>query len=391
MADYRTIAECLASGETNMTVIVNNVKHDDDVVTAATGISWFKYNNVVVSNLYCSGNSWIGIGTNNESYSVKVNRRDCAMYYLYKESGRIGWKNFFHIRWKGFSAYNSTAASYAQQFDLFLFETGQIYLNWYTVPTSNFNGTNAIVCSSTVSFSAVAGTPCDYTFTPASEGGTGWIAEAGFHVQLSHFVPNGSAEFTEIPIGTGVYTSSLISWDANVPDGTSVTVSASIDDGEYVAQVNGQSISVIPSGMTLTGHRLNLMVQMETADEFVSPTVENLFLKILSEDDAKKIYVVFPSGNQRSFQNALDDITVHYDGAGGLRGEVNPVEPFDWTFTPEGLIQKPDQMETEHVEISSISAAGDLLQIYYHDGYETEHVEIANITAVGVLTDIGDL
>ena len=103
------------------------------------------------------------------------------------------------------------------------------------------------------------------------------------------------------------------------------------------------------------------------------------------------LHVVIPSGNTRSIQNALGDVTIFYDGSVTLAGDNGVVAAFTFSYTPENLIQKPDQMQTEHIEITDISAVGDLIRIYYHDAQETEHIEIINITAVGVLTDIGDL
>ena len=67
-----------------MTTHRNNVKNDDSTITIS-GVDWFKFNGVTASNIYASGNHWIGIGTNSEQ--LKVCRRDGAMYSLYSQEG----------------------------------------------------------------------------------------------------------------------------------------------------------------------------------------------------------------------------------------------------------------------------------------------------------------
>ena len=110
------------------------------------------------------------------------------------------------------------------------------------------------------------------------------------------------------------------------------------------------------------------------------------------EGDGTVIELLLQSGNVSSYQNALGDVTLVYDGAGGLRNGTARVLPFSEIFTPEELEQKPDQMHEEHVEIGNISVDGTLTAITYIDVKAAdEHVEISGITATGILTDIGDL
>lgn len=92
------------------------------------------------------------------------------------------------------------------------------------------------------------------------------------------------------------------------------------------------------------------------------------------------------------FESAAGDITVTYDGTGGLMGDGGPVEPFTVSFAPAELIPKPDQNDEEHIEISDITATGTLTRIYYTDVQSGgEHLEIVGITATGVLTHIHDI
>lgn len=82
MADYNSIEEIFAAGIDNMEVLINNISYDDNVFTAS-GADWLKFNNVTVANVYVSGNTFFGFGTNSEH--LKVNRRDTKMWYLYRD------------------------------------------------------------------------------------------------------------------------------------------------------------------------------------------------------------------------------------------------------------------------------------------------------------------
>ena len=120
-------------------------------------------------------------------------------------------------------------------------------------------------------------------------------------------------------------------------------------------------------------------------------TVERVPMQVFV-DAYGKLSITFPNGNTVDLGNAIGDITIVYDGSGGITAGGNPVEPFEIAFTPAGMEQKPDQMCIEHVEISAITAAGTLTEITYHDAKSAdEHIEISGITAAGILTDIGDL
>lgn len=119
-------------------------------------------------------------------------------------------------------------------------------------------------------------------------------------------------------------------------------------------------------------------------------TVERTPIQLLLDNDGK-IVLTFGGGNQNDLSNALGDISIVYDGSGGLTGDGNPVVPFTQIFTPAGLVQKPDQRHAEHIDISDIAVSGTLVPILYHYGYEAEHIDISGITASGVLTNVEDI
>ena len=283
MANYMNIQAAIDAGVTNMTVVRNNVANDDSTDTIATDITWFYYNSVQVTNLYVSGNTWIGFGASAEH--LKVNRRDAKVYYEYTEAGVIGLTRYFKLRWCGYSAYSSTADSYKHEYDVFLLDDGRIYLNWYDVPTSSFNGTNALVCgSATTSFVAAAGTAGEWIFTPSNAAnGTGWSVETGRPDISVDYKPSGAAVYatTGFQSITDCQTdTAIISWNEDKPTGTSVTVSyaltASTPSAEgFTAVTNGAAITAL-NGADFSGKTLYIKVALATTDGEVTPSFFNL-------------------------------------------------------------------------------------------------------------------
>ena len=137
MANYNSVEEIVA-GVANATQLRTNSKQDDGVDTI-TGVDWFSYAGVACTSLYASGNSWIGLGRSQED--LKVNRRDAAMWNLWREEGTIGAVRFLRIRWSGYTSYNSTSTSALLTYDVILLDTGDIQLYIVDIPTSNYSGT----------------------------------------------------------------------------------------------------------------------------------------------------------------------------------------------------------------------------------------------------------
>lgn len=154
--DYLSVQEVLDAGITNMTPIRNGTKNDDGY-DALQGVDWFIFNGVLASTIYVSGNSYFGFGANAEN--LQINRRDNASYFVYREEGTVlGFYKFLKIRWSGYSAYNNTSNSYKMEYDVILWDTGDISVHMVTIPTSNTNGT------STFTFSEVSADNPDVTF-----------------------------------------------------------------------------------------------------------------------------------------------------------------------------------------------------------------------------------
>lgn len=125
----------------------------DDQTISCIGASWFKYNGVQCDTIYISGNSWIGFGVANEH--MKIDRRDAKCHYLYRQEIEYNRWKCIKFRWEGYSYYNSTSESYRLVWELFLFETGDIFLNAIKISGSGVNSFDTLGGSGT--FSPVTG------------------------------------------------------------------------------------------------------------------------------------------------------------------------------------------------------------------------------------------
>ena len=181
MSDYLSLSELFA-GVKNAVHVVNNTAHDDDTVVLPTGIDWFKFNGNPVSNLYVSGNSWIGLGASNEANCIKVDRRDAKLWDLWTETGTIGDVNrfrYYRWRWSGFSQYNSNSDSTRLVWDCALFDNGTIYLSIVSWPTNNADGTNVLTAATTCAYSP-SSAKLQFTFTRGDDNGTNWSVQDGW-------------------------------------------------------------------------------------------------------------------------------------------------------------------------------------------------------------------
>lgn len=135
--------DSLLNTTAGMTAIVNNTKHDDDVVSV-TGVDWFTYAGKTASTIYVSGNNFIGFGQNAEQ--LKIWRRDGAVYYIYRQEGTLtSGKKFLKIRVEGYVYYSSTSSSYALKYEVFLIEGQTLFINVIQKPTSSlYTGTSSI-------------------------------------------------------------------------------------------------------------------------------------------------------------------------------------------------------------------------------------------------------
>lgn len=172
MADYSSLEEMLNTTE-NMQHLVVNTGHDDDTMTF-DGADWFMFNGVRASNLYVSGNSWIGAGVNTEQ--LLVCRRDAKMWDFYREEATL-----FHayrvlkIRWEGYAQYNSTSADVRLIYEWFFFETGDILLNLIQPPkNSGYLGSSRINGGVNQNYAVAAGVSEYVSFCHEDDTGTAY-------------------------------------------------------------------------------------------------------------------------------------------------------------------------------------------------------------------------
>ena len=165
--DYNSVQDIISAGISNMQCIRNNTKNDDGTDTLV-GVDWFTFKDTVAQNIYVSGNSWLGLGSSSEH--LKVNRRDGAVYSIYREEGTLfNYYKFLKIRWSGYSQYSQTTSAYAVEYDVILWDTGDISLHMVKIPTSNNTGIYSLVESSTYTYTVSSSSP-DVTFKKTDNG-----------------------------------------------------------------------------------------------------------------------------------------------------------------------------------------------------------------------------
>lgn len=174
-----------------------------------------------------------------------------------------------------------------------------------------------------------------------------------------------------------------LSWTASTPEDTSVAFSASINQGAWQSISNGGIITGLPA----VGQTCNLRVKVELSTTNVKQTPTVTQIKIASNGDKKKLVLNL---NTPNFSSAVGNMTISYDGLGGLQGVGGPAAAFDGAFTPSGLTWKGHQNDEEHIEVG-VAANVVLTEITYHTAQEpVEHVEVS-VAATVTLTDIHDL
>lgn len=297
---YQSIAELLNTTE-NMTVIRNNVRQDDGTDTIA-GVDWFLFRDVIASNLYVNGNGWINFGRNAEG-GLKVNRRDQACWYLWREVGSIRneGNRFLRVRWRGYSQYNTTAEGNLLIFDVVLCDTGDIILKIDTWPTANIDGANRLEANNTVNFTPRQSAK-EFSFIHQDAHGNNFALEDGItevfqpNYIVAYNSSNGYGEMKNERVYCGVETAltactftktdyTFIGWDTNeaattvvYTDGQSVTDIAAEDEtitlyavwrkswAWLIGDAGGNIYTVTRSGSAQT--REQLAVSSLTAEVF---------------------------------------------------------------------------------------------------------------------------
>lgn len=173
--NYDSIQSIFDSGTENMTAIRDNARNDDGT-DYILGVDWFKYNNVVASTIYVSGNTWFGFGSN--SSHLNVNNRDAAVWYEYREEGTLyNLYKFLKIRWSGYSHYSQSIDDYKMTYDVILWDTGDISVHMVDIPRLSYDGSFTLFCGgTTITFSKLTEENPDVTFYAQNDTGTSFQA-----------------------------------------------------------------------------------------------------------------------------------------------------------------------------------------------------------------------
>lgn len=188
--------------------------------------------------------------------------------------------------------------------------------------------------------------------------------------------------------GTAVYTiedyekggNDRLVWNSQIPTGTSVTMYTKVNNGSWRQISYGGAIQGLPNG-TCT---LYVKAELATTNNLVTPTLTKILVK--SDVDLKTLTLTSAIPN---FSSAIGNMTVSYDGLGGLKGVGGPSPSFTGRFTPRGLTWKGHQNDEEHIEMNT-SVNINLMRVTYNDTQESEHMEMS-VSATIVLTNIHDL
>lgn len=173
-----------------------------------------------------------------------------------------------------------------------------------------------------------------------------------------------------------------IKWTEDKPEDADILVEYTTGEepGEWQEAEDGDIIEADTN--------LWIRVALSTENTLVTPTLTALWLE---DPSAPQNVIRLVMKDLKRFHNIVGDLTVTYDGSGGLMGAGGAVAAFTETFTPTDLVPKPHQNDQERVEIM-LSATSTLLHIYYSNAKsDDEKIEISSINANGVLTNINDL
>ena len=142
MVIYDSVRSIMNTTE-NMEHLIINTRYDGTTLQYQ-GVDWFQFNGKVISNIYVSDNSFIGLG--NKTEHLLVCRRDASLYNFYREEGSLfGTIRFLKLRWEGYAQYNNTTEDVRLVYEWFFFETGDMFLNLIKAPNAaGYLGTSRI-------------------------------------------------------------------------------------------------------------------------------------------------------------------------------------------------------------------------------------------------------
>lgn len=365
--------DSLLNTTTGMTAVVNNTKHDDDVVSV-TGVDWFTYAGKTASTIYVSGNNFIGFGQKAEQ--LKIWRRDGAIYYIYRQEGTLtSGKKFLKIRVEGYVYYSSTSSSYALKYEVFLIEGQTLFINVVQRPTSSsYTGTSSITDGKTttsLNISVSSTVPISILVKNA-----GVSQEVSYEKFVDKYVTG--ITVSKMPDKTTYYQGELFDATGLVVaqtynNGTSETTTDYELSGFDSSSAGTKTITVTASGKTTTFE----ITVSETSITAISVTTmpNKTNYHIGKEFDSTGIVVTATLSNENTIDVTKDCTYSGFDSSSPKQCEIT-VHYSSFTCTFEVTIMQPERIngmsysgteyfvgETTDVRVSRITVA-------YSDGSE---------------------
>lgn len=333
--------DSLLNTTAGMTAVVNNTKHDDDVVNV-TGVDWFTYAGKTASTIYVSGNNFIGFGQN--AKQLKIWNRDGTIYYVYRQDGTLdSGKRFLKIRVEGYVYYSSTSSSYALKYEVFLIEGQTLFINVVQRPTSSsYTGISSITDGKTITnlnISISSAVPISIL-----------VKNAGVSQEISYEkysdVVIASITVSKMPDKTTYYQKELF-------DKTGLEISGTTSTGETVSvtdyELSGfdsssagtKTITVTASGKTTTFEIIVSEASITAISVTTMPTKTNY--RIGKEFDSTGIVITATASDGNVIDVTKDCTYSGFDSSSPKQCEIT-VHYGSFTCTFEVAIMQPEEI-----------------------------------------------
>lgn len=365
--------DSLLNTTAGMTAIVNNKKHDDDVVSV-TGVDWFTYAGKTASIIYVSGNNFIGFGQNTPH--LKIWNRDGSIYYVYRQNGTLNsGKKFLKIRVEGYVYYSSTSSSYALKYEVFLIEGQTLFVNVVQIPTnSSYTGTSSITDGKTtanLNISVSSTVPISIL-----------VKNAGVSQEISYEkysdLTIASITVSKMPNRTTYYQNELFDSTGLETTGTSTTgETASVTDYELSgfdsSSAGTKVITVTASGKTTTFEIIVSEASITAISVTTMPTKTNYHIG--KEFDSTGIVITATASDGNVIDVTKDCTYSGFDSSSPKQCEIT-VHYGSFTCAFEVTIMQPESI-SDIVSYNNVYFVGDTtslsvrsITVKYSDGSE---------------------
>lgn len=365
--------DSLLNTTAGMTAIVNNVKHDDDVVSV-TGVNWFTYAGKTASTIYVSGNNFIGFGQNAEQ--LKIWYRNGAIYYVYRQEGTLAsGKRFLKIRVEGYVYHSSTSSSYALKYEVFLIEGQTLFVNVIQRPiSSSYTGTSSITDGkTTTSLNISTSSTVPISILVKNAGASQEIT----YEKYSDLVI-ASITVSKMPDKTTYYQKELFDKTGLEISGTTSTgETVSVTDYELLgfdsSSAGTKPITVTSSGKTTTFEITVLEVSIIAISVTTMPTKTNYHIG--KEFDSTGIVVTATASDGNTIDVTKDCTYSGFDSSSPKQCEIT-VHYGSFTCAFEVTIMQPESI-SDIVSYNNVYFVGDTtslsvrsITVKYSDGSE---------------------